>query len=131
MEITKRPKPKRNVGEYSPNHDLGSEHLEFVKVLKIVKKDDWTITYGVDRNGYYFGWYNGIEPYNRDVKEYDCPKELISYEEGDCLKIIGFVKEKKTSKFFLNEDGDKPRWIRLERCRVIENAGSLTKENST
>ena len=31
----------------------------------------------------------------------------------------------------MNEDGDKPRWIRLERCRVIENAGSLTKENST
>ena len=131
MEITKRPKPKRNVGEYSPNHDLGSEHLEFVKVIKITEKDDWTITYGKDKKGYYFGWYNGTVPYNRDVKEYDCPKELISYEEGDCLKIIGFVKEKRTSKFFLNEDEDKPRWIRLERCRVIENAGSLPKENST
>ena len=131
MEITKRPKPKRNVGEYSPNHDLGSEHLEFVKVVKITEKETWTITYGKDKKGYYFGWYNGTVPYNRDVKEYDCPKELISYGEGDCLKILGFVKERKTSKFFLNEDGDKPRWIRLERCRVIENAGSLTKENST
>ncbi len=128
MEVTERPKPKKNVGEYSPNHHFKSEHLEFVKVLEIVKKDDWTITYGVDRNGYYFGWYNGIEPYKKDVEKYNCPKELIPYEEGDCLKIIGFVKEKKTSKFFLNEDGDKPRWIRLERCRVIENKGKISSE---
>ena len=42
MEITKRSKSRKNVGEYSPNHDLRSEHLEFVKVVKITKKDDWS-----------------------------------------------------------------------------------------
>ena len=113
MEITKRPKPRKNVVEYSPNHDLRSEHLEFVKVIKIIEKETWKITYGKDRNEYHFGWYNGTIPYDRDVKKYNYPKELISYEEVDWLKIIGFVKERKTSKFFLNEDGDKPRIVSI------------------
>ena len=130
MEITKH-KPKRNVGKYCPDLNLRDEVTPFVKVVSIIEKKDeltgeeWAITYGVTRKGYYFGWYNGTVPYTRDVEQYGCSKEIISYEEDDCLRIKGFVKWKGTNKFFLNEDGDKPRWIRLAKCRVIENKGKI------
>ena len=122
MEITRK-KPRKNVGEYYPNLNFKDEIVPFVKIVEIVDKGTFTVTYGITEKGYYFGWYNGIEPYKRDVEQYGCPKEMISYEKGDCLLIKGYVKWRGTNKFFLNEDGNKPRWTRLVKCRVLENKG--------
>jgi len=50
---------------------------------------------------------------------------LIPYEKDDCLTIKGFVKWKGTNNFFLNESGNRIRWTRLIKCRVIENKGKF------
>ena len=115
----------KNVGEYYPNLKFGEEHDPFVKVVDIVEKENFTITYGVTKKGYYFGWYNGIVPYKKDVEEHGCPREKIPYEKGDCLYIKGIVKWRGTRGYFLNEDENKLRWTRLIKCRIIENKGKL------
>jgi len=115
---------KKNVGKKT-TYKLGEEIDPFVKIVKIVDKESFIITYGITRDEFYFGWYNGIEPYKRDVEQYDCPKKLIPYEKDDCLTIKGFVKWKGTNNFFLNESGNRIRWTRLIKCRVIENKGKF------
>lgn len=115
----------KNVGEYDPEApEFGKEHDPFVKVVDIFKSIDYTTTYGITRNGYYYGWYDAIVPYKKDIEEHGCSKEKIPYKKGDCLYIKGIITWRGTKGYFRDKDGNNPRWCRLKQCRVIENKGS-------
>ena len=123
VEITRK-KPRKIVGKYYPNLNFGEEIQPFIKVVEI-QNPPWggSGTMAVDKEGYHFGWYNPIVPYKRDVEKYGCSKVMIPYKKDECLEIKGYVKQTKANKYFLNEEGNMPRWTRLEKCRVLENKG--------
>ena len=112
----------------------------------------WKLTFGKTEDGYYFAWSNNIKPFKKDVEQYGCPQELIKSKIGDYVRIKGYVgsfseyREKietitnqwlkhpknslEKSRPFLNEDGNRPKYIKLDKCRIIENKGNYENSNN-
>ena len=115
------------VGEYY-SYNRGEELSQFVKITQIhVFDNGGTLTMCRNRKGYHFGFYEPITPYIRDQKEYGCSREeKIEYEIDDCILIKGKVKQHKANKFYVDENKNYIRWVRLEKCRVVQNLGKKT-----
>ena len=86
---------------------VGNKPELFLKLVRIVKKPDYTMHFMEDRNGRKAMFYNF---------------KGVGIEEGECVLLKGTIAEHRTSKF----DNGKPLTY-INRVTIIKNMGSVEK----